>query len=383
MESVQQQTLADSGQQDGDKRKHGKPKRRLPRFRMVLLAIVVVLMAMAVFLTVKTHLATRFEQLDEADQQTLSQYAKFAAATEHKGVWRDFPLYRQPVVSIDTDTHSMYLINPEHEPGWLFAARITMPQDSPLKVYRLSSLTPGMQPILRNPLSGNFPQGNKPLPTVAGNTVFWQRYSSKKASQDPAQTFLALVSHESFHKLKQEQWNWDGSEGDTGRFFTDTLKGKKLEILGEGYESLTIAQQELGKKTPDVQQVRKGVTGYLDAMDRLNKLDPEFVRKYAGEETYEGTAQYVRDKAVRSTGTTLRIMHFSNKDNVPFSYVVPRIQSGKMDASFLSSDLVYETGATLCEAMDTVGFDYQTYLDTAKPGNTKTLLQLARTAMQQ
>ncbi|MBW3087614.1 hypothetical protein KIH77_02510 [Bifidobacterium sp. 82T24] len=305
-------------------------------------------------------------------------------ATEHKEVWHDYPLSRQPVVSIDNDTHAMYLINPEHEPGWLFAARITMPDDSPLKVYRLSPITPEMQPILRNPLSGNFPREGTSLPTVQGNAVFWQRYSGKKAKRDPAQTFLALASHEGFHKLKQEHWNWDGGLlNDTGRFSTESLKGKNFETLGEAYTSLTIAQQELGKKTPDVQQVRKGVTGYLDAMDRLNRLDPEFVHAYAGEETFEGTAQYVRDQAVRSTGTTLNIMHFSNKDNVPFTYIVPNIQSGKLDASFIPSDVVYESGATLCEAMDTVGFDYQTYLDTAKPGSTKTLMQLARMAMRQ
>lgn len=359
-----------------------KPKRH--RLRTALLVIVALVLAIGIIGTAANHFGTDYNSLSEADQETLGQYDAFLAQTKDVPVWKGYQLNDHPVMSLEGRTGSAYLINPSTEPGPIFATRIDMPSASGMTVYRLAVTSPDTLLIRFSPIAGSFPNELNPIPTIEGSQVFWERYSNDQAASDITQTFLSTVTHEAFHKLEQENWAWDGNIDNSGRFSTEEVNDEQLTLLDQAYGSLAKAQEQLELDTPDPAIVKQGVIGYLDTIDQLKSLNPDFYEGYTSAETFEGTAQYVRDKANQAAGIDLPAMYSPNRDkSVPFSEVVTLIRNGDIDVSLIPSYVIYESGVVLCESMDLVGYDYQDALNNATPGNARTLEQLAREAMQQ
>ena len=147
------------------------------------------------------------------------------------------------------------------------------------------------------------------------------------------------------------QNNWPSS----GRFETDDLTDKDLDLMEIQYKGLTNIQEELEKKSPDKSKLKTLSKKYIKATENRIKANPKYMKKEIVEETGEGTAMYIGINASKKVGYKYDVMTF-NKDNapaiLPFDAVVPLIKSRKMDKSTIPSEWIYHSGALLCNLMD-------------------------------
>ena len=97
-------------------------------------------------------------------------------------------------------------------------------------------------------------------------------------------------------------------------------------------------------------------------------------------ETSEGTATYVGIKASEMVGYDFGVMYFDNKKNVPFIEVMPNLEAGHFNKSFLADRMPYETGALLCMLLDALEIsDWKEMLNSQTLENPVTLFDILET----
>lgn len=99
-----------------------------------------------------------------------------------------------------------YLVNPSDEPDSIFAAKINMPQDSALRVYRVSFLAP--QTYAMRLEVGNFNTLDKTY-DVFGDEVYFIKYNRKDSVEAPnsSRHFITFLTHEAFHYYGNRRGN--------------------------------------------------------------------------------------------------------------------------------------------------------------------------------
>ena len=72
-------------------------------------------------------------------------------------------------------------------------------------------------------------------------------------------------------------------------------------------------------------------------------------------------------------------MYFDNAKNVSLSEVMPNVEEGALDKSFLADRMPYETGALLCLLMDAIDVpNWQESLNNQTQNNPVTLYSILR-----
>lgn len=286
----------------------------------------------------------KFDSLPKDDQNVLNQFSKFSKGP---GVWENYDLKNRSLLFVNNEFGgSAYLINPVKKPNSLFAKEINVPGG--LKAYRISGFYPGVLKLKATP--GYFNSVDdffifKKHPKVLGTPVYYLKYTRDKNINTKIYTnyFMPYLAHEAFHFFMQENWA-------SGGRFTGQLSDTDLNLLKEEYEVLSEVQKAmLEKKEANWNALGKK---YVEIMDKRIKSNPTYLKDEMAMETAEGTATYVGIKAARNIGYDFGIMYSNSEKNVPFNKVMDAYDSKKINTSFLSDHMPYETGAQLCFLLD-------------------------------
>lgn len=343
----------------------------------MLLRVLVALVSVVVLVfggsCVANYWGRDFSSLPQDDQFVLDELDRYLAATKEHPVWEGYQLNDMTLAYAHAGLGAVYLINPVQTPSAIVAAPINMDTRSGVRVYRLAAVSADSWSMR---IPGNrIPTAGESLPTIAGGETFWTQLSADSVGVERATGHaITFLTHEGFHQTVQREWplGW----GD--RFDTDSLTDDQLEQVGVGFAALQRIREELDSGSPDEVAIRQGLHEYLAAFDAVESDNPDFVSAYRASETVEGTAQYVGYKSSELVGYDIGVMDFKNRADVPFTDIVPTIQSGELDSGYLSYGAVYESGTLLCEALDALHVEYQPQLNGINADTTITLSDVVR-----
>lgn len=307
-------------------------------------ALIVLLLIAATIILVTNHFSYNYDSLNTTDQTILSELDAYCKANKERSIWSGYTLEDKPILAINGTFGKAYLINPETEPGSLFAQKISMPEGVSLHVYRLSVLTP--QVFSMRFSIGNFNTIGKTY-RLFGNEVYFTKYTEKESLEPllSSMHYITLLSHEAFHYYMQE--NWAG-----GSRFSEELSNADIDLIASEYDVLAEIQTELEKNTPSKDTLLQYAKKYATIMERRIAANPKYLNAELSMETAEGTAQYVCIKASKIAGYDYGVMYFDNTKEVSFSDIVLMLKSGSIKQSFLADRMPYKTGALLCELLD-------------------------------
>ena len=343
----------------------------------ILLELLFILIAIGgigyIALFINNQKNSTYESLPKTDQVILSELNALASSEAKTTMWKDYKISDKPVLALNGRFGKAYLINPYRNIKSVFAKEISLPENYTIKVYRISPLAPSLLQFIT---AGNFNTAKKNYSVYKNNVYFTKYDDSSIMLKHNSSHYSAFLTHESFHYYMQDNWSH------SGRFDTSELTGENLSLLGEEYkilqkiyDTLDIAS-EAGTISEKI-TLQKLAKEYVDVTNRRFQAAPSYMKEESQAETEEGTATYVGMKAAKITGYDFRIMHFIDKENdrnfvvLPFDSIVPAIQSGTGDASIISTNMVYQSGALLCQLLDALEIsDWQECLNnqtTEKP----------------
>jgi len=321
-------------------------KKRMQKKKLVLLILLAAILALAVLPIVLNRLGTDFHSLNSTDRQMLSELNEYSASDRKTEIWKGYDLEDRPIAAVNGLWGPGYLINPQKAPTGPLAVKLSLPESWGITVYRLSRTDPQLLKLKFD--AGNFNTAGK-VYTVYGNEVFFTKYSQKK-SFDPVNSsehYISFLSHEAFHYFMQKDWV-------SGGRFAGDLSDEDLSLMADEYDVLAKIQTELAKEAPSKETLLACAKQYSAVMEQRIAANPEYLKQELDMETVEGTAQYVCIKASRIVGYDYGVMYFDNVKNVSFSDVIPVVQKGLKDPSFLADKMPYETGALLCFLLEQI-----------------------------
>ena len=326
-------------------------RRKVSTPLITVLVIVVLLIAAIAADIVSTKLHRSWDSLSPTDQQMLTEFTTYEQAEQADPSWPGVSVTDHPVVVLSTASRSAYLINPTSAPSGVGGAAVTgQPSGeagaSP-HIYRLNRLHPQAIKLWLTP--GNF---NSIATTyqLAGNEVYFVKAGDQAVTApNSSEHFITFLAHESFHYFGQDSWKLDSS-------ITAPLSARGRELLGVKLQLLDDIRAALSPATgtPDAQLLNDLAGRYLDNEAERATADPDYVAQEQWRETVEGTAEYMGIKASNRVGYDYGVMYFDNTKDVPFSEVLPYIDSGEVPESFLTTRLSYETGAQLALLLDSL-----------------------------
>lgn len=297
---------------------------------------------------------TTYGSLNHTDQTILSELNTLMSCNTSSVLWKDYNLSQKTILALNGQFGKGYLINPTGEIHSIFARKIQMPKGYSINVYRISPLAPS---LLQFVTAANFNTLHKTY-LVYHNPVYFTKYDDTSVTaKHNSSHYLSFLTHEAFHYYMQDDWSH------SGRFRTDALTGKNLTLLGEQYKVLQKIYDILVKKqdahtTPDKSTLQALAKEYVAVTDKRFQADASHMKEETQAETEEGVATYVDMKAAKLIGYDLQIMQFPDKnddskvDILPFDSIVPALQSGAGDSSIISTNIVYHSGALLCQLLD-------------------------------
>ena len=341
------------------------------KVKVSLMCIIGIIIIGIVVTISSNHFNANYDNLSEADQKILMEFDKYSKSNSESPIWKDFDLEDKTILSIDKSTKKAFLINPKNDVSNIFTKKINMPENSAITVYRISALAPQM---LQFVFDGNFNTTGKTY-KVFGNEIFYTKYSDSQSIKQEftSSHYITFLSHESFHYYMQE--NWAGGS----RFSTDSLREKDIELIGKEYEVLGKIQEALLSGNTSKDTLLGYTKEYVNIMDQRIKENKEYLNSELSMETAEGTATYVGIKASDIVGYDYGVMYFDNAKNVSISEVIPKLNEGYLEKSFLAERMPYETGALLCLLMDSLNVpDWQEKLNEQTKDNPVTLYSILK-----
>lgn len=329
---------------------------------------------------VKNQFHADYQLLSEIDQKVLSELEQCFQAEKDTPLWEGYRLSEKTIVAVNGRWGDAYIVNPKVEPKSLFAQKIRMPEKSSLNAYRVAFTSPQLLQFRGLADFNNISRSGEALEkNLLGNQVYYTRYTEKSVNGPDYSSghYLTFLAHEAFHFYMQGEWST------AGRFDTELMKDEALDQLEDEYIVLSKMQEALQKKVPDRHELTELCKEYVAVVEkRLSAKNGYDVKPELQAETEEGTATYVGIQASKIIGYPFDVMCVAQRDgtiekNYPFSEVVKVLRGGDIDSSVLSSNLVYETGALLCQVMDVVGpSDWQTQLNRQTKSSQTTLFEI-------
>lgn len=319
-------------------------KRRFKKLKIFASAVLLILLAFFSFSVIKNRLHAEYEDLNETDRFILQEFDSYCKGTKENDIWPGFALGSKTVLAVDDSSHTAYLLNPETKVNSIFARKITMPSDSDLEVYRISSISPSLFSLR---FDGNF-NSTEETYQLYGSNIYYTKYNNPDSMTKPfsSEHYITFLSHEAFHYYMQKNWAFGST------YSTDMMSEHDRKLLYEEYKVLSEIQTALLKNTSDRAVFLQYARDYRDAVKKRLESNPEYVNLELARETTEGTATYVGIKASEITGYDFGVMYFDNAKNIPFSGLENDVESGLFQKRFLADRIPYETGALLCLLMD-------------------------------
>lgn len=311
---------------------------------------------MSAILLSLNHLKTDYADLSVSDQKILTEFDVYCKADQEQPLWPGYNLSKQPLLIVSGRFGSAFLINPTGKVIHLLAAKISMPADSSLEVYRVSLLAPQTLPLRFG--TGRFNTIGARVP-LFDNDIYYFRHDGAASldAQYSDKHFITFLSHEAFHYYMQD--NWAG-----GSRFAEELSPADLDLIGTEYDTLAKIQEELSGAAPSKELLLRYAGEYAAVMEQRIAANPMYLNAELSMETAEGTATYIGIQASARVGYDYGVMYFNNVKNVSFSEVIPMLKSGNLTQSFLADRMPYETGALLCQLLDTLQVpDWKNALD--------------------
>lgn len=320
-----------------------------------------------------------YGSLNHTDQTVLSELNTLMNCNTSSALWKDYELSKKTILALNGQFGKGYLINPSEEIHSIFARKIQMPKGYSINVYRISPLAPSLLQFIT---AANFNTLHKSY-MVYGNPVYFTKYDDTSVTaKHNSSHYLSFLTHEAFHYYMQDNWSH------SGRFNTDSLTGKNLTLLGEQYKVLqkiydVLIKNKDGQTAPDKSTLQALAKEYVAATDNRFQADASYMKNETQAETEEGVPTYVEMKADKLIGYDLQIMQFPDKnddskvDILPFDSIVPTLQAGTGNSSIISTNMVYQSGALLCELLDALEIpDWQDTLNHQTKDNHITLYKL-------
>ncbi|HAP5652790.1 TPA: hypothetical protein IU076_002797 [Enterococcus faecalis] len=291
------------------------------------------------------NLNSNFNDLSNPDKSILKEYNLYCSAKHD--VWVNFNLKKRSILAInDSPLGDMYLITNKKNVNNIYTKKIDLPKNFNITVYRISKLSPVY--IRYKLTSGNFSTTGKKYRVGNINDVFYVKYPNdmKKIQQKrSSKHFVPFLVHESFHYYMQRDWQNVSIRG-------QTYSDKELDFLNKEYILLDKIKQELNSSTPNKENLINLSQKYISIIEqRGHNFSLEKLIEEQMTETIEGTAQYVQIKAAKIINYDYDILYFLNK-TISFSEVIPDIKKQIVNQSIIGSDIVYSSGALLCNLLD-------------------------------
>lgn len=314
-------------------------------FILILVLLVAILIPSWLNCTRKTS----YDTLNDIDRAVLRELNSYWKSEILSSTWDGFSLTDKAILAINKNSHYAFLINPKKPLHNLFAKEISLPSDFPFRVWRLSITDPS---LLQFHLSGDFNIIGKKY-SLHDNDVYYTKYNTDSIrTPQSSKHYITFLTHEAFHYYMQS--NWPGGH----RFDTSALSSKDLELMGQEYIVLGEIYHELKKTEPNHSLLLELTRDYTSIMKSRINANPDYMNDEMLTETAEGTATYIGLYASKIVGYDFRIMHVDASSvgkgivELSFDSIIPMIQEGLMNSDVIASDIVYQSGALLCELLD-------------------------------
>lgn len=294
-----------------------------------------------IFVIVNKAKSASYEKLADLDKAIFDQYKDFAKSDGD--IWQDYNLKDKDIVAVNGKFFGeAYLFTKDSNIKSIFAKKVDLPEDYGFSAYRIAKIHP------KRYISGNFNTHGKKYSILGKENIFFVKYNDDSVNKAfTSNHFLPFLAHEAFHYYMQDGWT------------NDTFRGlsyneDELALLDKEYQVLDKIDQEL-KGSSDKEKLILYVKEYIDVMDqRFESTDAEKIKAEINEELVEGTAQYLTIKASQIVNYDYGILYFDNTKDVRFKDIVPTIKFGQVDQSIIGDRIVYDSGALLCELLDSI-----------------------------
>ena len=320
-----------------------------------------------------------YGSLNHTDKTILAELNTVMSTDTSNTLWKNYDIAKKTILALNGRFGKAYLINPSKEIHSIFAKEIQMPKGYSIKVYRISPMAP---PLLQFIAAANFNTAHHSYP-VYGNPVYFTKYDDDSVTlKHNSGHYMNLLIHEAFHYYMQNNWS------DSGRFNTDALKGKNLQLLGEQYQVLqkiynALIPAHAQDSRPDKASLLELAREYVSVTDKRFQADAKYMKEETQAETEEGTATYVEINAAKLIGYDYEIMQFADKtddakvNTLPFDSIAPTLQDNPGNSSIISTNIVYHSGALLCRLLDALEVpDWQVRLNQQTKEAPVTLYQI-------
>lgn len=295
--------------------------------------------------------AVRFDQLPKTEQDMLKEVDALFAS---KSPWKDFNFSRRPlllerkgdILSSEKNGFNIlrgytYAFNIKGLEGKYYAKRIQTPIEYRLPyVYRLAVLSP-IPLEAWNPVD-NFTGIQK---VESAKNVFLFKYNRSTLYSNPKSStqFSAFLPHEAFHFFVQHGWGREAGRG------THSNTPKDYYLTGLQYEIL-----DRMNSAGDENKLKKMARDYVTVTEQRLMESKNAVQASQETETVEGTANYF----------SLKYSKMIYRQRFKPLYKIRRDKDRKFMTAFrliseklilkneINDGMLYDTGASLCLAMD-------------------------------
>lgn len=341
---------------------------KMKKSRKVLLILALVLVALWVVPIITNKAGgTAFDQLPEDDRALLEEYNRFCQSDTP--LWQGYQLKEKSIVILRGGAFSeAYLVSPDANISSIYAQKISLPEGYDLSVYRIAKSDLKRLAFL----NGNFNTKDKSYSICGQEAIFYVKTDQDSFSEKwNSKRFMPFLAHEAFHYYAQADWPDPTFRG-------LSYSEPELDLLHKEYEVLDRIHALLKEEPVRREELAQELKNYDGVMqERIAKTDGEKLKAELGEETVEGTADYVGIKAAKAVDYDLDVMYFTNTTDIRFSDIVPSLRQGIIDQGLIGDKMVYESGALLCFAFDALGLPWQEKLNANGPDHWVTLYDLA------
>ena len=347
-----------------------KKKSWLPA--LTILAILALLILLVPAMLNRFH--TGYDTLHTTDQAVLRELDTYLAAERKAPAWNGFTLTDKAILASNKETKQAFLVNPTKPVHSLFAAKLALPQNFSIEAYRVSLTAPQMLQFI---LPSNFNSIGQTC-QVLGSDVYYLKYDDKAITDlQSSGHFITLLTHEAFHYYMQNDWPHGL------RFSAEELTDQDLLLMDNEYAVLAKIYDELQKAAPERTALLALAGEYCDSVQARIDAKPAYMEEELNTETAEGTATYIGVHASEEVGYSFKIMHFDGSSaglgviEWHFDEIVSMLRDGSLKSAAIAGDLVYQSGALLCELLDALEVpDWQQTLNAQTERSPVTLYQL-------
>ncbi|WP_159639176.1 hypothetical protein [Erysipelothrix anatis] len=315
--------------------------------------VLLIVMNMILNRTVNTTL----ESLNQTTQDVLLDFERLKQSEKADPIWDGYNLSSAPIIFVDKDSwfNNAYTFNMDELEG-LNTIGSTLITNTESSVYRFASTNPATW-FLNLPF-GNFPSMNQHYHVGSYHDVYYTKYTNqdiKQAFNQPEFYPTSFFMHEYAHYSIQRNWP------DAADFLQPlSVEGQALALLQYRiYDALILEMNGAGREAVLAQLL----ADWSVVQTARSTDNPSYVSDEGVKLTLEGVATYIGREASLRIGQPFHYLTASDGTPATYEMIISAIGDGLMDASYISNSGLYNTGAVLGDALDTVFPEWQMILN--------------------